>query len=1141
MKLRALSIERLAGLRHGLKLGPEHLAGRVRVLHGPNGIGKSSIVRALRALLWDADSPAAGYVDLEARFEIEGSEWTARRDGQRTIWFRDGSPATAPQLPTWSQSSQMLVDLDALALGEEEDIQEHLQRELRGGYDVLAVEAALRPGKQAGLAQSRDLQAAENARRSVRDAQGAVLREAEQLDDLRRKLHDARTAAKRVGVLEAALGRARVVRELAALQAELDAYPEKIELLQGKEKDELERIGARLTGARGRIADARRDEVRLAVEIAKLGLAAPIPDAQLDELDGRVEALGDAERPLRAAEAALTKAEVREARAAAGFWPGADLDRLAGFDEALDAELQAFARDASTLAEREFQIQAQLSVIGATAPAAPPEGRALAALEDWLGTPGEASGGGRSRTFLLVLAAILLVLAIALAFVHVAFAGLALLALVAFFGARSEPTARGPTRGDHEAAFTRTGEVLPEAWTAEAVRGRLDTLRTRAAEAAHAKPLAARRQDLASLLASAEEDARGLARRRENIAARLGVTAQSSDRLLTAVASARGELRQARGDRAEIGAECERLRTARTARLAELNDRLRSLDVTEVLDLVAAKTRVADQRTRSGKLVSLQKDREDQIGQAQRAQRDGEASASEVEAVYRRAGLEPDDENGLRTRLERLEDWKSARSRRDAAALHVKRLERDLGPDLAAMTEKDLERALEDARAGARPVDEFANAVTRIETQVQMTQEGRSLENALAERDACRTALETAFARARGGAFACALLADVRAAHEETSRPKVVEDAAALFSRFTRNRYSLRTDIVEGRLVIKALDAQDATALRTLDQLSDGTRAQLLLAVRLAYLREIEHGNPLPVVLDDALATTDPERMREIGAALLAVARDEDRQFLVLTKDSGDVDRLRPKDAAEGEVESTDLGALRGFQIPVATRASLRALDVPRAPEPAGRNAEGYAVALAEAGIPVRSIEPLRPIDELHLWWVLTHDLELLYRLLDHGIESVGVLRNVARSGAPVADGRVSASTAPWIELAEHVFEAWRIGRGRPIDREVLEHAGVSREFIDRMSELARDLGGDAKAWSKAVRDKTDARAKGYREKSWEANHRYLVDESYLDDRDVLDRGGAWEYVLPRLTPRAGVGPHELRERFELLWNACGS
>ena len=62
-------------------------------------------------------------------------------------------------------------------------------------------------------------------------------------------------------------------------------------------------------------------------------------------------------------------------------------------------------------------------------------------------------------------------------------------------------------------------------------------------------------------------------------------------------------------------------------------------------------------------------------------------------------------------------------------------------------------------------------------------------------------------------------------------------------------------------------------AERTPDQLSCGTREQLYLAIRLAYvLHYCRQNEPLPIVMDDVLVNFDDDRARHTLAALAEIS-----------------------------------------------------------------------------------------------------------------------------------------------------------------------------------------------------------------------------------------------------------------------------
>lgn len=1147
MRLLSLSIERLAGLRTGFALGPEHLSGRVRVLHGPNAIGKSSVLRALKCLLWPSEAPARGSIELEARFEIQGAEWTVRREGASTRWMRDENVVEPPALPAWRHASQMLVGLDALGLGGDRDVREHIQREMGGGYDIAGVEAVLRPSAQAGRTQAGSLSKAEDELRVAQFAQQEVVRDSETLDEVCRARNASIDAGKRVALLDKALELAQAKRALALTESRLAEFPSGLENWRGDESDELEKLRTRLASAQRDQELAHRTIVGLERAIARDGIAEPVPADVLDEIDQRVEALRSADDAWKAAHELDSRSQARVHAAGAVFGAHADLDRFASMDDSLDVEVDALARAAESHARHESEVDAQLAALGTGSTVRPPAQRATAALEDWLSAPTASALDAKPRRLLLLLAALLALTAVGLAFVHPANLAILVLAALALFGARAQTESHEANRADHAEAYARTGEEQPVDWSVDAVRARLTDLRQREVSALEARAREARRAELTARRGALADEGRGLAQRRSELAARLGTSATAPDSTLTTFAQARRSLREARSAALEIRASRDRHEVERTTALASLSALFESHGAARVEDLTAARVRLKSLRERSAELRSQRAE----IERQRELERAGRDAAKEIEkqiaSVFRRGGLESSDDVALQNRLEHLEPWRAAREDRNERARDVERLSADLNAKSANAEDRALaempEPRLESERQSANELAEQAEAlrarVVRIETVLERARDARTLEAALEERNSRRDALSNAFAKARRGALACALLADVRAAHESTSRPRIVEEAERLFASFTHGRYALRVTTVEGALVFTALDEQNASRPFALDELSDGTRAQLLLASRLAYLHEIESGDPLPLVLDDALATSDPARKQQIGAALLRVARDENRQILVLTPDAADADLLRPDGAANGDVEATDLAAVRSMHAPTATRARLAAPAFARVPEIGNANAEQYAAALDSAGMAVRPFDPRREVDEVHLWWILHHDLALLQRTLTLRFDSVASFRNAARNGLADVGVREANAAMPWIALATAVIEAWRIGRGKTIDRDVLERAGVSDTFIERMAALAADVHGDAKAWLAAVSDGGDERAKGYRKKTLDQNREFLVAEHYLDEREILGREDVWRRVLGSMPPDHGLDAESLRQRFELLWQSC--
>src|SRR5690606_18107745 len=137
-------------------------------------------------------------------------------------------------------------------------------------------------------------------------------------------------------------------------------------------------------------------------------------------------------------------------------------------------------------------------------------------------------------------------------------------------------------------------------------------------------------------------------------------------------------------------------------------------------------------------------------------------------------------------------------------------------------------------------------------------------------------------------------------------------------------------------------------APRALDELSDATRIQLLLAARVAHVEALEGDGPaLPLLLDEVLSTTDPSRFRAIAEALLELAA-AGRQVGYRT---GDLD-----EAAAGVEAGRALGHPEPRLFDLGEAGAARPAEAlppvepaPAPPSPEGLDAHAYARRL---GVP---------------------------------------------------------------------------------------------------------------------------------------------------------------------------------------------
>jgi uncharacterized protein YhaN len=117
--------------------------------------------------------------------------------------------------------------------------------------------------------------------------------------------------------------------------------------------------------------------------------------------------------------------------------------------------------------------------------------------------------------------------------------------------------------------------------------------------------------------------------------------------------------------------------------------------------------------------------------------------------------------------------------------------------------------------------------------------------------------------------------------YRQANKAPMLEAAGNFFSRMTANRYlELITQPGDKGDVLVA--REESGPLKTVDALSEGTRHQLFLALRMAGYLELARGRQAPpLILDDILSSSDDVRTGAVFEALATLAKEV--QVIVLT------------------------------------------------------------------------------------------------------------------------------------------------------------------------------------------------------------------------------------------------------------------
>lgn len=1147
MRLERVAVERLRGGSERFEL--VDLAPGLNLVFGPNGSGKSSLCAALRSMLWpDAgvvpDAEMVAWWRLDARPETAGPTLRAELHASglspvaRVEWQSDGLPVDRPDVPSRELAAIYtlgLRDLLSDVHATDQELARRIRVEMAGGFDIAALRT--RHTQQFGSRQEREWRDATEAFRQLEARRRQLAGEADRLDELREARDRAAAAQRDLEPLRAAVDAARLRDELAQLdrrRASLRIAPDLLDASRGDERELLRQLVEDLQSADAECAVCRRavEELERARESLELPDLRPDASAQ-SKVRLLAAALRKAEgdRGARADQLAAARHAVEaSARELSG---GVEFEALAELDptslDPAEGWISRSIRNATTRSELLGKIESAGALAIRVIEAEADDARRRAdALREWLASPVALPPRSRAGDWLLLSCGV--ALAVVSYWTSLWLLGPAGALLGAAAARLLEPVADGSGARPAIEARWRAMPVVGEAqaeggyarlrFEAPIVREALAEIESRLADRlrqlAEAMVVEERRRELAHAdaeLADLTANRIALAKR-FGIDPGLGVLAFSD--LLDRVRRRRdAEAARDRieGESARFESTVHRIRTELESVMpAAWVDPGRDVEMLAWLadDWIARIEKDAtlcarlEEAREQERAARIRRDRIDvrRLALHSLVGADAEASEDEVDAQLG-AFL-----------VERSEHLEIARARRACLdRLSELDVQLDRHPGMRDASLDDAQARLEEATNRADEVARHAEEIARIEERVEMAVRSGELEARQADVDRALAELAAArdeLAEELAGNF---LLDEVEAEYERHTQPARLRVAGDLFARFTRHRHRLELEREGETGSFRAIDTETGRGL-ALGELSDGTRMQLLLAARLAFAIHAEGSQHPPIFLDEALTASDPERFSAVASALFELAA-EGRQIFYLSCNPADVAMFEQlaAQAAVDRIAVFDLGRLRGRSAAFAETSRLVVPAPARVPAPGADEPDAYALRIG-ATRPL----PGEGAERLHLFHVLRDDLPLLHRLLDEArIERIGhwhALRASPLIRSLVSDderARVDAA----VEVAERYIEAHAIGRGRRVDRAVLEGTdAVSESFIDRLSELARDLEGDAAAILAALDDK---QVPNFRTSKIELLRRALEASGHLDPAEPLGAAALRVRALSRV------------------------
>ncbi len=1124
MRLKRLNIRTLPGIEPGFTFEPPGAG--VNIVTGPNAVGKSSLARALGYLLRGQKSDPQA-LSLEAEFENGKSGWRVLRNGSQIAWYRDGNPVAPPALPATGLEGLYRLSVEHLLAGDDTDrgLAQELRNRLHGGFDLDAPRKSTRLTSRFAQVDEKTLREAEKSlRQAERDYDDLERQEQEELPRLNREIEAAGDAQKRLQRLQQALDLHTAIETKKSCAQELEVYPPGMDRLRG---DELERLAGLEQKREAQQDKLREQERRLhgaRAALDKTGFAQTRPDpGALDAMELCLQQLGQKMERRNNAREALAEAEAALKNARSHFNGAGEPPRL---DAQSLERAEAVAAPLIRAEARRDALHPKLEQAGN-----PPDETEInrlyeagGALREWQAASAAETGdrpaaGGRPLRMALWFVLAASGLAAALAWLQQALP--AMVSALAAFGVAAwglfrmrRPRAGSPA-GAARQRFERTGLAGPPDWSRVAVD---EYLRSGIEKPYNALVLqrerAAQAGEIRAQLDKVEAEIASLRERKQEAAAQLGFDpkwpgvkpdiflqhcrqlAEAESRHSRALAGLEAVKRDIAQDVAELREFLAPWRSAAAAAPQEADE---SRDEDRDIHRLQVFFQELKQRAQSAK------DAQGDITRAEETIRSIEQEINDNRAdtgkLFTGCGVEAEERGELDRRLGLLDEWKATQEALYGAQVEEKRIRSLVEPHLEIIGDIDAGRLvkIQDELAAASSQagrhTELVRRQAEITTRLKDAGADQKLSRARAAADSARTALQDKREKAWLFEATEVLLDDVEQTYQAEHVPPTLKRAQELFREITHGAFDLQLEN-DGRF--SARDMRQS-AQRNLEQLSSGTRMQLLLALRLAWIEAQEQGGEtLPLFLDEALTTSAEDRFAVMANSLERLADTEGRQVFYLSARRHEAALWKQSTGNEPPV--IDLAETR-FPREAHPPQDYDIVLPPSLPSPEGRDPETYASVL---GVPL--VSPRLEPGAIHLFYLLRDNLDLLYELIkEWRITSLGQLETLLGSNAVSA---AVTDTGFRDRLRQrcgvvHIWTTfWRQGRGRPVDRIALEQSGaVSETFIDRVADLSEEVKGDGAVLVQALRN---GRAPRFQSGKIEELERWLADEGYTDEEEIL-------------------------------------
>lgn len=388
------------------------------------------------------------------------------------------------------------------------------------------------------------------------------------------------------------------------------------------------------------------------------------------------------------------------------------------------------------------------------------------------------------------------------------------------------------------------------------------------------------------------------------------------------------------------------------------------------------KAKVGTTIDRYKRAAQLQSDMDNKIAEITLLVQQHEDAQTILDAFFRDCGFEKPDVSLLRALVDQVPDYSKDVGSQLNLHNQLSRFSPEIEEEQLKWDGPSLEKELAHIGQMLVQLDKKAEEWGALDSDYRTILSSKELEQAAYGLEKARQQLEAQRTVEVEKRMITHLFQKIQKLHEEKYQPEVIGYANRYLGAITDKRFSVSAN-TQGFFATDHVLGENFT----LDELSSGTRVQLLLSIRMGFieLQEGEEGAKYPLYVDEVMANSDDQRSMAIAEALIAISKH--RQVFYCTAQQDEVEKLKNLSP-----EATKVIALEDLKRGYQCSASLFKPDayIPKQQVELVDDYHEYGLRLQVPAIHLHD-----PIGTMHSWYLCTDSKEL-FSLLAKSLDLCG-------------------------------------------------------------------------------------------------------------------------------------------------------